>query len=59
MCETHLGGLEEIKVTTAQLQQTPIQVYQVCFADWKSHWHPRVGAEGDYFEGNDVLSNEE
>ncbi len=59
MFRIHLGTLEEIKVTTtAELWEIPIQAYEACFANWKSHWHHCVGAERNYFEGDDVLSDE-
>ncbi len=46
--------------TLVELLKIPIQAYyEACFTDWKSCWHSCVGVERDYFEGNDVLSDEE
>ncbi len=43
----------------AELRKIPIRAYEACFTDWKSHWHHCVAAKGYYFEGDDVLSDEE
>ncbi len=59
MCGTHLGTLEIKVIMTSELQNIPIQAYEACSADWKSRWHHCAGVEEDYFEGDDVLSNEE
>ncbi len=54
-------SIDTFPITTmmAKLQKIPIQACEACFVDWKSRWHHNMSVEGDYFEVDDVLSDEE
>ncbi|UYV65522.1 hypothetical protein LAZ67_3004586 [Cordylochernes scorpioides] len=49
-------SIEEIKVESKKaMKAIPKTDYQRCFADWKKRWLKCIAANGDYFEGENLI----
>ncbi|UYV61033.1 hypothetical protein LAZ67_1003193 [Cordylochernes scorpioides] len=49
-------SIEEIKVESKKaMKAIPKTDYQRCFADWKKRWLKYIAANGDYFEGDNLI----
>lgn len=47
--------IEEIEAETKKaLKAIPKEDFSKCFDEWKNRWHKCIGAEGDYFEGDEM-----
>lgn len=52
-------SIEEIQRASARaLKDIPKSDYEACFESWKKRWHRCILSNGDYFEGDEIDSDE-
>src|SRR6201996_7731776 len=52
----HFGTVENIqKNVTDMLKAIPVEAFQRCYQDWETRLRRCVAAEGNYFEGDNIV----